>query len=71
MSTSAAMLFAVNGWSPVIMTGLIPMRLIDWIFSLMPGFKTSFSRIIPMASSFRARAIGVSPSVEIFSATLA
>ena len=65
--TSLAMLFAVRGWSPVNMTGRIPITLTDRIFSLMPGFRTSLSRIIPIISLFLVTASGVSPLLEILS----
>ena len=50
--TSSAMLFAVSGWSPVIMTGRMPMTLSACIFSLMPSLRTSFNLIIPITESF-------------------
>src|SRR6266566_1701059 len=65
--TSLAMLFAVRGWSPVNMTGRIPITLTDRIFSLMPGFRTSLSRITPIISLFLVTASGVSPRLEILS----
>ena len=40
----------------------MPMVFTAWIFSLIPSFITSFSLIIPIASPFRAIAIGVSPA---------
>src|SRR5207245_6008450 len=64
--TSAAMLLAVRGWSPVIMTGLMPITLTAIIFSLISGLRTSLNLTISIASRFLERAMAVSQAADVF-----